>query len=156
MLRPLALKILIFSAVTTTSLLGLPSLYAEDAATTPAPSAEGQQTVVGEVVDPAAYIKDGTRGADATEKTYMAVDGGQTLAILENGTNNLYLLFAEQTGEDPNELAYDYVNQQVTAKGRVYEKGGVRGFVAVSVEPVATPAAAAETPAAPVAPATQN
>ena len=127
------------------------------AETTPAPApdaaAADQQTVVGEIIDPAAYLKDGRHGADATEQTYTAVDGGQTLAILENGTNNLYLLLAEQTGEDPNELAYDYVNQQVTAKGRIYEKGGVRGFVAASVEPVAPPAAAST---APTAPATQN
>ena len=109
-----------------------------------AASASGQETVTGEVVDPAAFLKEGRHGADATEQTYTAVDGGQTLAILENGTQNLYLLLAEQTGEDPNELVYDYVNQQVTAKGRTFEKGGVRGFVATSVEPVATatPAAA--------------
>lgn len=108
-----------------------------------APAAADQQTVTGEVVDPAAFLKEGRRGADATEQTYTAVDGGQTLAILEDGTNNLYLLLAEQTGEDPNELVYDYVNQQVTAKGRTFEKGGLRGFVATSVEPVAQAAAAA-------------
>ncbi len=122
---------------------------AENEPAIPAPAAADQQKVVGEVVDPSAYLKEGRHGAEMTEQTYTAVDGGQTLAILENGTNNLYLLLAEQTGEDPNELVYDYVNQQVTAKGRIFEKGGVRGFVATSVEPVtqATPAAAA--PAAP-------
>lgn len=115
-------------------------VFAEEAAAT-APGA-ADITVVGEVIDPAAYLKDGKHGVEMTEETYTAVDGGQSLALLETGTGNLYLLLAEQNGEDPNELVYDYVNQQVTAKGRVYEKSGIRGFVAASVEPVAaaTPA----------------
>ena len=116
-------------------------VFAQD----PAAAAPGAAdvTVVGEVIDPSAYLKDGKHGIEMTEETYTAVDGGQSLAILETGTNNLYLLLAEQNGEDPNELVYDFVNQQVTAKGRVFEKGGIRGLVAASVEPVAAAASAA-------------
>ena len=127
-------------------LIALPFVRAQEPlpASTPAPAA-AQQTLIGEVVDPAAFVKDGSRGVEMTEQSYTAVDGGQTLALLEEGSGNLYIFFAEQTGEDPNELVYDYVNQRVTAKGTVYEKGGLRGFVAVSVEPASseTPAAAA-------------
>jgi len=130
-----------FVVLSFTAFVGAENPPALAPAATPAPA--DQQTVIGEVVDPAAFLKEGRHGADATEQTYTAVDGGQTLAILENGTNNLYLLLAEQTGEDPNELVYDYVNQQVTAKGHTFEKGGVRGFVATSVEPIAQAAAAA-------------
>ncbi len=126
-----------FGGVLIAGFMALSSLHAEDVlpVATPMP-AEGQRTLVGEVVDPAAYLKNGARGVAMTEQTYTAVDGGQTLALLEDGTGNLYLLLAEQTGEDPNELAYDYVNQRVTAKGAVFEKGGLRGFMAASVEPV--------------------
>lgn len=121
-------------------------------ASTPAPTTD-QQTITAEVVDPSSYLQEGRHGAELSEQTYSAVDGGQTLALLENGTGNLYLLLAEQAGEDPNELAYDYVNQQVKAQGKVYERGGVRGFVATSIELVAP---AAPTPAAASTPAPED
>jgi len=98
-----------------------------------------ERTVTGEIVDPAGYLKDGHHGSDLVEQTYEAVDGGQTLAVLEDGTGTLYLLLAEQPGEDPNELAYDYVSQQVNVRGAVHERGGLRGIVAASIEPL-TPA----------------
>ena len=117
-------------------------LLAEETSTTPATttSAEPPHPIMGEVVDPSSYLRNGHRGADISEQTYAAVDGGQTLAILEDGTNNLYVLLAEQAGEDPNELAYDYVNQEVKAVGKVYERGGLRGLVATSIEPAVPPA----------------
>ena len=101
----------------------------------PAVDAE-ERTIVGELVDPATYVKDGRHGPDLAEQTYEAVAGGQTLAVLEDGTGMLYLLLAEQPGEDPNELAYDYVSQQVTVRGAVHERGGLRGIVAASIEPL--------------------
>lgn len=113
--------------------------FAEDPAATP-------QTLQGEIVDPAAYLKASQRGAEATEQTYEAVDGGQTLALLEEGSQMLYLLLAEESGEDPNELAYDFVNQQVRVQGAVHERGGMRGIVVTAIEPLesAEPVEAAE------------
>ncbi len=100
--------------------------------------AETSQVLRGEIVDPAAYLKTAQRGAEVSEQTYEAVDGGQTLALLEEDSQALYLLLAEEPGEDPNELAYDFVNQQVTVQGTVYERGGLRGIVATAIEPVET------------------
>ena len=96
------------------------------------------QTFQGEVVDPSAYLKDGSRGATVTDRTYEAVDGGQSLAILD-ATNALYLALAERAGEDPNELLYDYANQQVQVTGTVYERDGVKGIVVTAVEPLEKP-----------------
>ena len=93
-----------------------------------------EQTLQGEVVDPASYIKEGHHGAEMVNQTYEALDGGQTLALLEDGTQTLYLLLAENPGEDPNELVYDYVNQRLTVKGTVYERSGVKGIVIASVQ----------------------
>jgi len=109
----------------------------------------GSQTLRGEIVDPAGYLKDGKRGPDVVEETYEAVDGGQSLALLaEDGT--LYLQLAEQPGEDPSELAYDYVNQPVAVTGPVYERPGLRGIVPLTVEPLTpaepAPASQEETP----------
>lgn len=102
-----------------------------------------ERTITGELLDPASYVKDGHRGTDMTDATYEALEGGQTLAVLEDGTGSVYLLFAEQSGEDPNELAYDYVNQSVRITGQVYERGGLRGIVPALIEPVVALDAAA-------------
>jgi len=97
------------------------------------------KTIQGEVIDPAAYLKDGKRGAELADQTSEAVNGGQSLAILEEGSGSLYLLLAEETGEDPNELVYDYANQQVKVTGKIYERGGLRGVVPTSVVPLTSP-----------------
>ena len=136
------------AAVLAVAFAGGGVLCAENAPA-PATTPGSQQAITGEVVDPSSYLRHGHRGAEMEEQTYAAVDGGQSLALLEDGTETLYLFLSEQAGEDPNELAYDYINQKVTAKGQVYERGGLKGLVASSVEPVAPPAEAATTPATP-------
>jgi len=113
-------------------------------------AAAEERTIHGEVVDPATFLKEGRHGVEAENQTYEAVDGGQTLALLETGTETLYLFLAEEAGEDPNELVYDHVNKPVTVTGSVYERGGMRGIVATAIQPVEpaeTPAASAPTPA---------
>lgn len=100
---------------------------------------EKTQTIQGEIVDPAAYLKDGKHGAELSDQTSEAVNGGQTLAILEDGSGSLYLLLTEEVGEDPNELVYDYANQQVKVTGTVYERGGLRGIVPTTVVPLTPP-----------------
>ncbi|MBI4341841.1 MAG: hypothetical protein HY599_00565 [Candidatus Omnitrophica bacterium] len=117
------------------------------------PHASAQpQTLRGEIVDPAAYLKTGEHGPEREELTYEAVDGGQTLALLEERTNALYLFLAEEPGEDPNELAYDYVNRQVTVVGQVFERSGLKGIIVSSI----APAAADPTPPSAAAPAPAN
>ena len=115
-------------------------------ALTAAASAEQPVTLQCEVVDPSAYLKEGRHGPELTDQTYEAVDGGQTLALLDPKTGTLYLLLIEEAGQDPNELVYDYVNQTVTVTGRLYDRGGMKGIVVLSVEPP-QPAPEADTPA---------
>ncbi len=105
--------------------------------------AEGARVLQGEIVDPAAYLHNGSHGPERVNQTYEALDGGQTLALLEDGTETLYLLLAEEPGEDPNELVYDYVNQRLKVTGTVYERAGMKGLVIQAVEPLV----AADTPA---------
>ncbi|OGX38087.1 MAG: hypothetical protein A3C53_06580 [Omnitrophica WOR_2 bacterium RIFCSPHIGHO2_02_FULL_68_15] len=103
----------------------------------PLPAAQAEQTItlLCEVVDPSLYLKEGQHGPELTDRTYESVDGGQTLALLDPKTGALYLLLTEESGEDPNELVYDYANQTVTITGRLYERGGLKGIVVLSVEP---------------------
>ena len=109
-----------------------------------------EQRMRGELVDPASYLKTGRHGPDTEDDTYAAVDGGQTLAFLDAATDAMYLLLADAPGEDPNELAYDYVNKPVYVIGTVYERAGVKGIVLTTVEEAGVeepPAAGAKPPA---------
>ncbi len=98
-------------------------------------SQAGQTVLRGEIMDPAMYLRDGRHGPETTDQTYAAVDGGQTLALLTT-EGDVYLFLAEEPGEDPNELAYDYVTQQVNVTGRVYQKAGMFGIVPTLIQPI--------------------
>ena len=124
-----------FAGLVIGCMVGISAAFAEPTSTEQKAAAP-EQSLQGEIVDPASYLKEGRHGAEMTDQTYEAVDGGQTLALLEEGTGTLYLLLSEQAGEDPSELAYDSVNKKVTVKGHVYERGGVHGLVATSLEPI--------------------
>ena len=93
-----------------------------------------EQTFQGEIVDPAAYLREGRHGPETTAHVYETADSGQTLALLTNDTQRVYVLLAENPGDDPNDLFYDHIGQQVTVTGRVYERGGLTGIVVSSVE----------------------
>jgi hypothetical protein len=62
------------------------------------------------------------------------------LALLDTANGTVYLLLAEEPGEDPNELVYDYANQVITVTGRVYEQGGLKGLVVLSAQGPTLPA----------------
>jgi hypothetical protein len=99
--------------------------------------AQEETVLQGEIVNPAAYLKDGARGPAVVEQSYEAVEAGQTLALLDDATSTLYLLLADAAGQDPNELVYEYVNQRVKLTGVIYERDGVKGVVVTNVEPLA-------------------
>ena len=99
-------------------------------------SAEEPKVLQGEVIDPAVYLKDGRHGAELEDLIYDAVDGGQTLALLEDGTGMVYMLLAREAGEDPNELLYEYVGKKVKITGQVYERGGLKGVVVTAADPL--------------------
>ena len=108
--------------------------------------AEEVKTIQGEVVDPGLYLREGRHGVAVEDLMYDAVDGGQTLALLEDGTETVYVLLAGEAGEDPNELVYEYVGRRVKATGMVHERGGLKGIVLTSAEPLEQQPAG-ETPA---------
>jgi hypothetical protein len=57
------------------------------------------------------------------------------LAILERKTNKLFLVATDRPGEDPNKALIDYCGQTVSAKGRVFTRGGFTAIQLASVEP---------------------
>lgn len=116
-------------------------------------AAAESKTLTGEIVDPSLYLREGQHGSAVEETMYEAVDAGQTLALLEDGTQTLYLFIAGEPGGDPNDAVYDYVGKHVTITGSVYERGGLKGLVAEKVAgeksaAVPQPPAQASAPAA--------
>lgn len=97
-------------------------------------------TVQGEIIDPALYLREGRHGLEAKDLIDKAVDRGQTLALLEEGTNAVYLFLAEEAGQDPNDLVYEHAGRWVRVTGTVYERRGLKGIVASSVELLTRPA----------------
>lgn len=93
-----------------------------------------EQTLQGEIIDPASYLQDGRHGPEMTPHVYETADSGQTLALLTSGTQRVYLLLAENPGDDPNDLFYDHIGRPVTVTGRVFERGGLPGIVVSTVE----------------------
>src|SRR5712671_2945141 len=95
-----------------------------------APKAEagGPRSIVGEVVDPACWIINGSSGKGHAECAAACAKAGQTLAILEKKTNKLYILAGEKPGEDPNKGVVEYIGQPVLVKGRVFARGGALGI----------------------------
>ena len=102
-----------------------------------APKAEagGPRSIVGEVVDPACWIINGSSGKGHAECAAACAKAGQTLAILEKKTNKLYILAGEKPGEDPNKGVVEYIGQPVLVKGRVFARGGALGIQITSIEP---------------------
>jgi hypothetical protein len=110
---------------------------AKHAAAPKAPKAEagGPRSIVGEVVDPACWIINGSSGKGHAECAAACAKAGQTLAILEKKTNKLYILAGEKPGEDPNKGVVEYIGQPVLVKGRVFSRGGALGIQITSIEP---------------------
>ncbi len=104
-----------------------------------------EKTLRGEILDPGLYLREGRHGSEVEDLMYDAADGGQTLALLEDGTNTMYLFLAGVPGEDPNDLVYEYAGQRVSVTGTVYEQASFKGIVVTSVEPLeSTPSAPSE------------
>lgn len=102
---------------------------------TPKASSSAQKVIIGEVVDPACWIVNGAKGEAHKECALACAKAGQVLGILERKTNKLYLIATERPGEDPNKGLIDYCGQTVSAKGRVYTRGGFTAIQLASVEP---------------------
>ena len=97
--------------------------------------------LTGEVIDPGLYVREGRHGAETEEQIYDAVDGGQSLGVLEDKTQSVYLSLAAQPGDDPNEWLYEYIGRRVSVTGEVYVRGGVKGIVISGVQPLDQPPA---------------
>jgi len=100
-----------------------------------APAKLGAKTIIGEVIDPACWVINGAKGDAHKECMIACAKSGQTLAILEQKTNKIYILATERPGDDPNRGVIDYAGQKVMVKGKVFSRGGLIAIQVASVEP---------------------
>jgi hypothetical protein len=114
-----------------------PAAAKEAKAATAKPKAAtgGPKEIVGEVIDPACWIINGTSGKGHAECAAACAKAGQTLAILEKKTQKVYILAGESPGQDPNKGVIEYIGQPVLVKGRVFARGGALGIQVTSIEP---------------------
>lgn len=114
-----------------------PAATKEAKAATAKPKAAtgGPKEIIGEVIDPACWIINGSSGKGHAECAAACAKAGQTLAILEKKTQKIYILAGESPGQDPNKGVIEYVGQPVLVKGRVFARGGLLGIQVTSIEP---------------------
>jgi nucleoid-associated protein YgaU len=123
------------AAPATATAKAAPAAKAAKAATEAEPAKVTSRSIVGEVVDPACWIVNGSKGAQHKECAIACAKAGQVLAIVETKSQKLFLVATDKPGEDPNKGLIDYVGQLVVVKGRVYTRGGATGIKVTSVEP---------------------
>lgn len=94
-------------------------------------------TIVGRVVDSECYMKMGDAGYSEDHRgcAEACAKGGIPLAILEDQTNNLYYTANDgMSMKSTKEKLMPFLDQKVTIKGKLIERGGTRLLVINSIE----------------------
>ena len=88
---------------------------------------ERDVTIQGHVIDIACYTKMGMIGAKHTKCAEMCAQQGASIGIREDGTEEVFLVFSKSMG-NPNEQVLAFLEKDVTVKGTVHRKGGLKGI----------------------------
>lgn len=85
----------------------------------------GSKTVTGEVISLCNYLAKDLKGPENKAAGSFLVDRGLPVAILEDGTDEIYIAILKNN--DPaNKKLSPLMGQKVTARGPVFEKKGVK------------------------------
>lgn len=90
------------------------------------------QTIKGEVVDLACYLSEGKSGPEHVKCAKSCVAGGSPAGLLTPDGNVILIVVHGKEGKSPLE----HVGERVEVKGKVYEKGGMKGIIAESCTPM--------------------
>jgi hypothetical protein len=94
-------------------------------------------TVTGRIVDLECYMKMGDNGfsEDHHNCAEACAKGGIPLALLEEKTKDLYNLANDgMSMKSPTEKLMPYLDEQVSIKGKLVERGGAKLLVISSIE----------------------
>ncbi len=98
---------------------------------------QNEVTIKGEVIDSKCYIGGGMGpgyGQDHKECALKCAKGGIPLAVLEDGTNNVYFVAKLRGTSGPNDMLIPFIAEKVIVKGRLAEKGGAKLLLIDTVE----------------------
>lgn len=93
-----------------------------------------EATITGHVVDPACYVSMGLIGKSHKQCATACAKAGQAFGILDKKSGVLYQVIEGTPTTDPNKLLWDHVEQDVTVKGKVFEKNGMHAIVPEEVK----------------------
>jgi hypothetical protein len=101
-----------------------------------APHEAGKEaTFVGEVIDPVCFLDHGDRGASHMECAKECAKNGVNLAILEEGTDQIYLSMpTDHTA--PNAKLLPLIARRVKVTGEILRGGGIQGISIKKVTPL--------------------
>lgn len=93
-------------------------------------------TIIGEVVDSRCYIGDDQdqKGSKHQKCAIKCAKAGAALAILQEKTNNLYLIMPKEDGENPNTQFIPLIAKNVLVNGKVFEVGGTKAIIPSAVK----------------------
>ena len=92
-------------------------------------------TVTGEVIETSCYIRMGARGESHKKCAQMCAKSGIPLALLEDGTEKVIWLAAEDHQTSVNKQLTPHIAKTVTITGQYVERGGARLLIVESLVP---------------------
>jgi len=99
------------------------------------PSWAGEKvSVTGEVIDSFCYITMGAKGESHRECTQKCADAGIPLALLEDGSNKVIWLFANEDMKTPSAMLRPHAGRKVVIEGEYAERGGTKILLVDSVK----------------------
>lgn len=99
-------------------------------------AAGGEQTLVAEVIDTSCYLQHGNSTGEAHRQCALdCANQGVPLALLTS-SGAIYLPLSMTHKEPYNKPLLPYAGKKVRVKGRVLNKGGLRGIEIKSIEPL--------------------
>ena len=99
-------------------------------------NAAGEQTITGEVIDTSCYLQHGNSTGEPHRACALeCARQGVPLGLLTS-SGTIYLPIAMTHKDAYNKPLLPYAGRKVRVKGRVLIKGGLRGIVIKSVDPL--------------------
>lgn len=92
------------------------------------------KSVTGTLEDSFCYVSMGAHGADHKKCATECAKKGIPVALVEKGTDNLYVLLPPKNGESLSDDVMSKMEDEVTIAGDNYTKGGVNYLTVKSVK----------------------
>ena len=97
-------------------------------------SLAAEKTVTGTLADSFCYITMGAHGAGHKKCATECAKKGIPVALVEKGTDNLYVLLPPQNNSPLPDDVLSKMEQEVTVTGDAYSKGGVNYLTVKAVK----------------------